>query len=285
MRDAGDGAGDDQADAGAKTFEREQEISLANNSREMLDQSEHALERIDNGTYGICESCGNPIGKLRLQAAPSCDPMHDMQDRSRSAADPPRADASPTRPSRPRPRTGRRRAACCRLLIGRSGRRAYVADQVTKAWALAPPDRRSSPSTSSATLLRLNLIRNPGAAFSIGTGDTWVLTLVAVRRARGHRRARPGASAAAAGRGPSACCSAGRWATSPTGCSASRAPAGGTSWTSSTTSACSSATSPTSPSSSRGRADRAAGPARHRRRRSGPADGRPSTAADEAQHD
>jgi RNA polymerase-binding protein DksA len=70
MRDAGDGAGDDQADAGAKTFEREQEISLANNAREMLQQNLHALERLDDGSYGICESCGNPIGKLRLQAAP-----------------------------------------------------------------------------------------------------------------------------------------------------------------------------------------------------------------------
>jgi len=70
LRDSGDGAGDDQADAGAKTFEREQEISLANNSREMLQQSERALARIDDGTYGICESCGNPIGKLRLQFFP-----------------------------------------------------------------------------------------------------------------------------------------------------------------------------------------------------------------------
>jgi RNA polymerase-binding protein DksA len=70
MRDAGDGSGDDQADAGAKTYEREQEISVANNTREMLDQSEHALERIADGSYGICESCGNPIGKLRLQAFP-----------------------------------------------------------------------------------------------------------------------------------------------------------------------------------------------------------------------
>ncbi|MGN6635794.1 MAG: TraR/DksA family transcriptional regulator, partial [Oryzihumus sp.] len=70
MRDAGDGSGDDQADAGAKTYEREQEISVANNTREMLDQSEHALERIADGSYGVCESCGNPIGKLRLQAFP-----------------------------------------------------------------------------------------------------------------------------------------------------------------------------------------------------------------------
>jgi RNA polymerase-binding transcription factor DksA len=70
LRDSGDGAGDDQADAGAKTFEREQEISLANNAREMLLQSQRALARIDDGTYGVCEICGNPIGKMRLQAFP-----------------------------------------------------------------------------------------------------------------------------------------------------------------------------------------------------------------------
>ncbi|KAB7741063.1 TraR/DksA family transcriptional regulator [Nostocoides sp. F2B08] len=70
MLDAGDGAGDDQADAGAKTFEREQEISLANNARDLLDQNRRALQRMADGTYGLCESCGNPIGKLRLQAAP-----------------------------------------------------------------------------------------------------------------------------------------------------------------------------------------------------------------------
>ena len=84
MRDSGDGAGDDQADAGAKTYEREQEISLANNAREMLDQSEHALERLAEGTYGICESCGNAIGKLRLQAAPRatlCMPCKIKQER------------------------------------------------------------------------------------------------------------------------------------------------------------------------------------------------------------
>ena len=84
MKDAGDGAGDDQADAGAKTFEREQEISLANNARDMLEQNLHALERLDLGTYGICESCGNPIGKLRLQAAPRatlCVPCKTKQER------------------------------------------------------------------------------------------------------------------------------------------------------------------------------------------------------------
>ena len=70
IRDSGDGAGDDQADAGSKTFERGHEMSLANNSRSMVDQVQHALARIDEGTYGTCESCGKPIGKHRLQAFP-----------------------------------------------------------------------------------------------------------------------------------------------------------------------------------------------------------------------
>ena len=70
IRDSGDGAGDDQADAGSKTFEREHEMSLANNARDMLEQVEHALARIDNATYGVCESCGKAIGKYRLQAFP-----------------------------------------------------------------------------------------------------------------------------------------------------------------------------------------------------------------------
>nr|WP_238993548.1 TraR/DksA C4-type zinc finger protein [Nocardioides caldifontis] len=70
MRDAGDGAGNDQADVGSTTFERDHEMSLANNARTMLTQTEHALERIADGTYGICESCGQPIGKNRLMAFP-----------------------------------------------------------------------------------------------------------------------------------------------------------------------------------------------------------------------
>ena len=64
-----EGSGD-EADAGSKTFEREHEMSLANNARDMLLQVVHATQRITNGTYGLCESCGNAIGKARLQAFP-----------------------------------------------------------------------------------------------------------------------------------------------------------------------------------------------------------------------
>jgi RNA polymerase-binding transcription factor DksA len=67
---SGVGAGDDQADAGAKTFEREHEISLVYNARDMVLQTERALDRIDTKSYGRCEDCGNAIGKARLQVFP-----------------------------------------------------------------------------------------------------------------------------------------------------------------------------------------------------------------------
>jgi DnaK suppressor protein len=70
MRNAVADAGDDQADAGAKTFEREHELALTHNSRELLAQNERAVARITVGTYGVCESGGQPIGKARLQAFP-----------------------------------------------------------------------------------------------------------------------------------------------------------------------------------------------------------------------
>ena len=70
IQESGEGAGDDQADAGTKTFEREHEMSLVINARDMVLQTERALERIDNKTYGNCEECGAPIGKARLQVVP-----------------------------------------------------------------------------------------------------------------------------------------------------------------------------------------------------------------------
>jgi DnaK suppressor protein len=63
-------AGDDQADAGAKTFEREHDLALTYTARELLAQADHALARMADGSYGTCESCGEPIGKARLQAFP-----------------------------------------------------------------------------------------------------------------------------------------------------------------------------------------------------------------------
>src|SRR5664280_1383859 len=54
----------------------------------------------------------------------------------------------------------------------------YLADQLTKAWASAnlQPDQ---PRALAGSVLQLNLTRNSGAAFSIGTGATWILTAIA----------------------------------------------------------------------------------------------------------
>jgi DnaK suppressor protein len=70
ISESGEGAGDDQADSGTKTFEREHEMSLVINARDMVLQTERALDRIDSKTYGNCEECGNAIGKARLQVFP-----------------------------------------------------------------------------------------------------------------------------------------------------------------------------------------------------------------------
>ena len=70
IADSGEGAGDDQADSGTKTFEREHEMSLVINARDMVLQTERALVRIDNKSYGNCEDCSNPIGKERLHVFP-----------------------------------------------------------------------------------------------------------------------------------------------------------------------------------------------------------------------
>lgn len=61
---------EESADAGTFTFERERDLSLGNNIRDLLDKVGSALRRLGNGSYGECERCGNPIDKARLKALP-----------------------------------------------------------------------------------------------------------------------------------------------------------------------------------------------------------------------
>lgn len=70
MTEGSDGAGRDPADVGSSNFERDQNLSLHQNQRNKLEQTQQALRMLDAGTYGLCESCGAPIGKLRLRAFP-----------------------------------------------------------------------------------------------------------------------------------------------------------------------------------------------------------------------
>src|SRR5205809_1599974 len=61
---------EEYADSGTATFERERDLSLENNIRDLLEKIDKALERMENGTYGICGRCGKPIEKARLKALP-----------------------------------------------------------------------------------------------------------------------------------------------------------------------------------------------------------------------
>lgn len=58
------------ADLGAETFERAKDLGLKDNSKVLLMKVNHALDRISEGTYGICENCGKPISEERLKALP-----------------------------------------------------------------------------------------------------------------------------------------------------------------------------------------------------------------------
>ena len=71
---SGDVALDDEpADAGTATFEREKDLSIENNVRDLLHKIDRALKRMDDGTYGICDICGKPIEKARVKALPYVD--------------------------------------------------------------------------------------------------------------------------------------------------------------------------------------------------------------------
>ena len=64
------GLDDESADAGTATFEREKDLSIENNIRDLLRKIDGALKRMDQGTYGLCVRCGRPIEKPRLKALP-----------------------------------------------------------------------------------------------------------------------------------------------------------------------------------------------------------------------
>jgi RNA polymerase-binding protein DksA len=64
------GFDEDFADAGTATFDRERELSIQNNVRDLVGQIDRAIARIDEGTYGTCERCGRPIDAPRLKALP-----------------------------------------------------------------------------------------------------------------------------------------------------------------------------------------------------------------------
>ncbi|HEY3316473.1 MAG TPA: TraR/DksA C4-type zinc finger protein [Bacillota bacterium] len=58
------------ADLGTETFEREKDFGLIGNEEVFLDRIGRSLEKLDEGTYGVCDVCGRPIDPERLRVAP-----------------------------------------------------------------------------------------------------------------------------------------------------------------------------------------------------------------------
>lgn len=69
-RDAPVGDVGDVADVASGAFEKELLYELNDNERQMLEDIEYTLKKIDHGTYGTCENCGKPIPATRLKALP-----------------------------------------------------------------------------------------------------------------------------------------------------------------------------------------------------------------------
>ncbi len=65
-----DGAAGDEADLGSSASQQAFALSLMENEAQVVREIDEALERIDNGTYGICQKSGKQIAKARLQAIP-----------------------------------------------------------------------------------------------------------------------------------------------------------------------------------------------------------------------
>jgi RNA polymerase-binding transcription factor len=64
------GYGNHMADDATEVYEQAKELALHENARQLLDQVTDALDRFEQGTYGICENCGEEIDPARLEALP-----------------------------------------------------------------------------------------------------------------------------------------------------------------------------------------------------------------------
>ena len=62
----------DEVDLASATVEQNLTFRLLDRDRKLLAEIDHALKKIDNGTYGVCEGTGEPIPKRRLELRPWC---------------------------------------------------------------------------------------------------------------------------------------------------------------------------------------------------------------------
>lgn len=75
------------ADIGDELFERSKDIALREQGRNRLDKIGDALKKIDQGNYGVCESCGKEISRERLEAMPSATYCKECQENDEELPD------------------------------------------------------------------------------------------------------------------------------------------------------------------------------------------------------
>lgn len=61
---------DHMAELGTDAFDRERDLASMDSVESVLEEVEIALRKIEEGTYGVCDACGNPISAARLEALP-----------------------------------------------------------------------------------------------------------------------------------------------------------------------------------------------------------------------
>lgn len=72
---------DDLVDRANNAYSREFMLHLSGQERDTLIRIEGALRRLDAGSFGVCELCGEKIGRLRLEAIPWADLCIDCQEK------------------------------------------------------------------------------------------------------------------------------------------------------------------------------------------------------------
>ena len=61
---------EESGEGGTMNVERERDLTLIAQARAAVDEIDHALSKVDSGSYGVCEQCGSAIPKARLRALP-----------------------------------------------------------------------------------------------------------------------------------------------------------------------------------------------------------------------
>ena len=74
------------SDVATETFEREKSVSMLEDIERQLEDVAHAFHRLEAGTYGVCEACGEPIPDARLDAQPATRFCVDDQEKFERAA-------------------------------------------------------------------------------------------------------------------------------------------------------------------------------------------------------